>query len=314
MTERENELSRRTILAIGGAGAAGLALAACSGGGDSGSGGDSGGTDAGTATGGTGGTGDTGSAQCVLTSNVTEGPYYLDGQLIRKDITDGKQGVPLTLRLTVQDATDSCDPVPGAAVEIWHCDAWGYYSGYTQNSPGGEVPAESADGSGADSETFLRGYQIADDSGLVEFTTIVPGWYSGRACHIHVKVHTGGQQEDGTYAGGTVNHTGQLFFADDLLTGVYALDPYSRHTGDGPMKLAEDGIYPGNGAQGGLLTMTAVKDGDVPAGYTGTLTMGIDPDAENDSGGGDGGPGAGGPGGGDGGPGGEPPSEGDNGS
>src|SRR4051812_11065853 len=79
----------------------------------------------------------TSSGQCVLMSSVTEGPYYLDGALVRKDITEGKSGVPLTLRITVQDTTDSCDPVAGAAVEIWHCDAWGYYSGYTTANPGG---------------------------------------------------------------------------------------------------------------------------------------------------------------------------------
>src|SRR5882724_1663467 len=72
------------------------------------------------------------SSECMtLMTSVTEGPYYLDGALVRKDITEGKAGVPLTLRLTVVDATDGCTPVSGAAVEIWHCDAWGYYSGYT---------------------------------------------------------------------------------------------------------------------------------------------------------------------------------------
>ncbi|MER6314710.1 hypothetical protein [Streptomyces sp. NPDC001581] len=70
-------------------------------------------------------------------SNVTEGPYYLDGALVRKDIAEGKKGVPLTVRLTVQDTTESCAPVPGAAVEIWHCDAWGYYSGWTTGAAAG---------------------------------------------------------------------------------------------------------------------------------------------------------------------------------
>ncbi|MEV7883676.1 protocatechuate dioxygenase, partial [Streptomyces sp. NPDC088357] len=77
----------------------------------------------------------TGSECMTLMTSVTEGPYYLDGALVRKDITEGKSGVPLTLRLTVVDATDGCTPVPGAAVEIWHCDAWGYYSGYTTANP-----------------------------------------------------------------------------------------------------------------------------------------------------------------------------------
>ena len=85
----------------------------------------------------------TAGACMTLMTSVTEGPYYLDGALVRKDITEGKSGVPLTLRLTVVDATDGCTPVKGAAVEIWHCDAWGYYSGYTTANPGGSAPAES---------------------------------------------------------------------------------------------------------------------------------------------------------------------------
>ncbi|MDT0346241.1 intradiol ring-cleavage dioxygenase [Streptomyces litchfieldiae] len=272
------EFSRRRMLALSGAGVAGLALAACDSSAPAGSGAESTGEAAATEG------GATTSAQCVLTTNLTEGPYYLDGAMIRADITDGKTGVPLTLRLTVQDTTEACAPVPGAAVEIWHCDAWGYYSGYTENSPGGEVPAESEDGSGADPETFLRGFQVAGEDGTVEFTTIVPGWYSGRTTHIHVKVHTGGEREDGGYEGGTVNFTGQLFFADDIVTSVNQSEPYSRHTGDGPMTLDEDSIYQGGGTADGLLAME--KSGD---GYLGTLILGIDPDAENDGGGGAGG-------------------------
>lgn len=183
----------------------------------------------------------------TLMSSVTEGPYYLDGALVRKDITEGKSGVPLTLRLTVVDATDGCTPVPGAAVEIWHCDAWGYYSGYTTADPGGSAPAESEDGSTADDNTYLRGYQIANANGVVKFETIFPGWYTPRTCHIHLKVHTGGEKEDGTYEGGKVNHTGQLFFADDIAQEVFTLEPYAKHSGT-YTKLDDDMVYDGGGA------------------------------------------------------------------
>jgi protocatechuate 3,4-dioxygenase beta subunit len=167
----------------------------------------------------------------TLMTSVTEGPYYLDGALVRKDITEGKAGVPLTLRLTVVDATDGCTPVKGAAVEIWHCDAWGYYSGYTTANPGGSAPAESEEGDSANDLTYLRGYQVANANGVVKFETIFPGWYTPRTCHIHVKVHTGGEKEDGTYEGGKVNYTGQLFFADDIAEEIFTLEPYSKHTG-----------------------------------------------------------------------------------
>ncbi|MFD5252968.1 intradiol ring-cleavage dioxygenase [Streptomyces bobili] len=178
----------------------------------------------------------------TLMSSVTEGPYYLDGALVRKDITEGKSGVPLTLRLTVVDATDGCTPVPGAAVEIWHCDAWGYYSGYTTANPGGSAQAESEDGSTADDNTYLRGYQIANANGVVKFETIFPGWYTPRTCHIHLKVHTGGEKEDGTYEGGKVNHIGQLFFADDIAQEVFTLEPYAKHSGT-YTKLDDDMVY-----------------------------------------------------------------------
>ncbi|MFI1563709.1 intradiol ring-cleavage dioxygenase [Streptomyces sp. NPDC020490] len=222
----------------------------------------------------------TGSACTTLMSSVTEGPYYLDGALVRKDITEGKSGVPLTLRLTVVDATDGCTPVAGAAVEIWHCDAWGYYSGYTTANPGGSAPAESEEGDSANDDTYLRGYQIANANGVVKFETIFPGWYTPRTCHIHVKVHTGGAKEDGTYEGGKVNHTGQLFFDDDIAEEIFALDPYAKHTGT-YTRLADDMVYDGGGASSGLLTLKAVHKSDPSKGYKGFLILGIDPDAEN---------------------------------
>lgn len=229
------------------------------------------------------------SSECMtLMSSVTEGPYYLDGALVRKDITEGKSGAPLTLRLTVVDATDGCTPVPGAAVEIWHCDAWGYYSGYTTANPGGSAPAESEDGSTADDNTYLRGYQIANANGVVKFETIFPGWYTPRTCHIHLKVHTGGEKEDGTYEGGKVNYTGQLFFADDVAEEIFTLEPYSQHSGS-YTTLDNDMVYDGGGASSGLLTLKAVHKKDPSKGYKGSLTLGVDPDAENTGAGGGGG-------------------------
>ncbi|MFZ3493518.1 intradiol ring-cleavage dioxygenase [Streptomyces sp. 5.8] len=226
--------------------------------------------------------------QCVLTSSATEGPYYLDGALVRKDITEGKKGIPLSLNITVQDTTDSCNPVKGAAVEIWHCDAWGYYSGYTTANPGGGAPEESEDGSSSNDKTYLRGYQIANANGVVKFETIIPGWYTPRTCHIHVKVHTGGQKEDGTYEGGKTNHTCQLFFDDATAQAVFSLDPYARHSGS-YTKLDDDMVYDGKGAAGGLLTLEPLHAKDPSKGYASTIVLGIDPEAENTGAGGGGG-------------------------
>jgi protocatechuate 3,4-dioxygenase beta subunit len=233
--------------------------------------------------------GATATGACMtLMSSVTEGPYYLDGALVRKDISEGKSGVPLTLRLTVVDATDGCTPVKGSAVEIWHCDAWGYYSGYTTANPGGSAPAESEDGSTANDATYLRGYQIANANGVVRFETIFPGWYTPRTCHIHVKVHTGGEKEDGTYEGGKVNYTGQLFFDDTVAEEIFTLEPYSRHSGS-YTTLDDDMVYDGGGATSGLLTLKTVHKADPSKGYKGSLALAIDPDAENTGAGGGGG-------------------------
>ncbi len=208
---------------------------------------------------------------CVLTSETEEGPYWLDNSLVRKDVTEGKSGAALTLRLKVVDYKNSCGLLANVAVEIWQCDAWGYYSGYTSTNPGGTVPAE--DGV-CDEKTYLRGIQITDSTGAIEFKTIFPGWYSGRAVHIHCKVYTGGSVDSNTdtYEGGTAHHTGRFFFADDLVTQLEATAPYNQHTGTITM-LANDSVYTGKGVKDGLLTVT----GSVSKGFIGTITVGVDP-------------------------------------
>jgi protocatechuate 3,4-dioxygenase beta subunit len=185
---------------------------------------------------------ESGAVQCVLTPELTEGPYYIAGEKLRRDIRDGHPGTLLTLRLRVLDVS-SCNPIKSAAVDIWHADAAGNYSGF---------------GAGASSRTFLRGIQKTNASGLAVFTTIYPGWYQGRAVHIHVKVHVGGR----------VVHTGQLFFNDSLTDAVYRAAPYkSRPNRD--VRNTRDSIFV-NGGKRGLLAVT--KSG---AGYVGAIAMGV---------------------------------------
>jgi protocatechuate 3,4-dioxygenase beta subunit len=179
-------------------------------------------------------------ASCVLTPEQTEGPYYIENNLIRSDITDGRDGLPLDLGLTVQDAS-SCDPIEKATVEIWHCDAEGRYSGV--NGVGGN---------------FLRGGRRTDANGLARFKTIYPGWYQGRTTHIHVKVHVGGDEV----------HTGQLYFDDETTAAVNRRAPYATH-GDPEVTNAEDPIY----AQGGDQTLVALKR--TRSGYAGRIALGV---------------------------------------
>ena len=184
-----------------------------------------------------------GAVNCVLTPELTEGPYYVAGEKIRRDITEGKPGTPLVLNLRVLSAS-TCGVVKNAAVEIWHCDAGGVYSGAVANKPG---------------TNFLRGMQRTNGNGIATFKTIYPGFYQGRAVHVHVKVHIAG----------TVVHTGQLFFPAAVTNAVYTKLPYSAH-GTRPDTLnANDAIFR-NGGSKGMLTLK--KNG---AGYIGALSMGV---------------------------------------
>ncbi|MEV5983809.1 intradiol ring-cleavage dioxygenase [Streptomyces sp. NPDC052051] len=213
---------------------------------------------------------------CMLNPSTTEGPYYLQGALFRRDVTEGRRGVPLTVRLTVRDQPHTCAPLKGAYVEIWQPDAWGYFSGYTALPPGGTVPPADPDTGGANSGTYLRGYQRTGADGVAEFRTIFPGWYRSRAPHLYVKVHTGGRRAGGTYEGGRVNWTGQLFFDDRYTDAVYARAPYTEHVGP-RARLAQDTVYHGGGERDGLMRVT----GNADAGFVATLTVGIDPTREN---------------------------------
>ncbi|HEU0248393.1 MAG TPA: intradiol ring-cleavage dioxygenase [Gaiellaceae bacterium] len=184
-----------------------------------------------------------GAVTCVLAPEQTEGPYYLDDAKVRRNITEGKAGVPLALRLTVVDAS-SCKPIKGAAVDIWHCDAGGVYSGTSVQA--------------TESERFLRGIQRTDANGVALFRTIYPGWYRGRTVHIHVMVHIGGN----------VVHTGQLYFSDAVTDAVYRRSPYNRRPNRDPRN-AGDSIYRNGGKRS---TLRLAKSG---SGYTGRISMGV---------------------------------------
>jgi protocatechuate 3,4-dioxygenase beta subunit len=218
---------------------------------------------------------------CILTPQMTAGPFYVPNELVRADITEGSPGLPLTLRIAVQDVA-SCSPLANAAVDIWHCNAAGIYSGVTGENPGGgtsDPGAENVD------TTFLRGVQVTDDDGIVEFATIYPGWYGGRTVHIHLKVITDGDVASGDpagpettgdiYEGGQDIHTGQLFFDDAVSDEVYQLAPYNQRTGNRTHN-EQDGILGGNLDEPGfMLDLSRASEESLDDGLVGTITLGV---------------------------------------
>ncbi len=158
---------------------------------------------------------DTGTdATCEVTPQQTEGPYYFDIGQLRREITEGKPGVPLVVAIRLVEA-GTCEPISGAVVDIWHADAEGRYSGYR---------GQGDDGADTSGETFLRGRQVTNAAGLVEFETIHPGWYPGRAVHIHFK------------ALADERHlvTSQMYFPNEFNESVSSAEPYSARRSQSP--------------------------------------------------------------------------------
>jgi len=186
---------------------------------------------------------DAASVSCILTPEQTEGPYYIAGEKLRRNITEGRPGTSLLLRTFVVDAS-TCRPIRNAAVDIWHADAGGVYSGF---------------GDGASSRTFMRGIQRTNAKGLALFRTVYPGWYQGRTVHIHVKVHVGGN----------VLHTGQLYFPDSVTDVAYRRAPYSSRPARN-VRNSTDSIY----RSGGSKSLLRVKKTSAGV-YVATITMGV---------------------------------------
>jgi protocatechuate 3,4-dioxygenase beta subunit len=174
-------------------------------------------------------------AHCRLTAEETEGPFYFEVDKVRSDIREDREGVPLTLALRVR-AAPRCEPIKDAVVDIWHCDATGSYS--------------------ERGETYLRGLQITDSDGHVEFTTIYPGWYPGRAVHVHAKVHLDKQ---------TVLTT-QFYFDDDVSSRVYVDDPYPGESNRDVFN-SSDPLYRQE------LELTLSREGE---GYRGLITVDVE--------------------------------------
>lgn len=187
---------------------------------------------------------------CIVRPALTEGPYFVDEKLERSDIRSDpgtgavRPGALLTLNFLVSRVSgSSCTKLSGAMVDVWHCDALGVYS----------------DVNGARGQKFLRGFQNTDASGSAKFTTIYPGWYQGRAVHIHFKIRPTSASE----------FTSQLFFEDALSTEVFAQAPYSQKGTQGITRNAQDGIFQ---QSQGKLTLNVTKSGSA---YAAAFDIGI---------------------------------------
>ena len=187
----------------------------------------------------------TSAAACVVTPSETAGPFPSITLPVRSDVREDRAGLPLTLAITVVNAGASCAPVTNASVEIWHCDAAGNYSEYGNLT----------------SSTWLRGIQPVDGSGVARFTTIYPGWYAGRATHIHIEVFVNNRSVK----------TSQIAFPEEINSAVYTTGVYASK-GQNPTKNTNDGIF-ADGVTSELATLT----GSASSGYSATFQVGITP-------------------------------------
>ena len=190
---------------------------------------------------------------CVVVPELTEGPYYVNENLdrsdIRTDTSDGtvSEGAVLTIDWVVSQVDgNACIPLEGVLVDVWHCDARGDYS---------DVGSEQG-------HDYLRGYQHTDASGKARIVTIYPGWYQGRAVHVHFKIRTDAAASSG------LEFTSQLFFDDALSDEVYGTGAYAAK-GKHDVQNASDGIYQ---QSQGMTLLNVVKDGD---GFKATLELAV---------------------------------------
>ena len=192
---------------------------------------------------------------CVVTPEQTEGPFFTDVRLNRSDIRSDpsdrsmKEGLPLALALRVSSVgAAGCAPLAGAMVDIWHCDAAGQYSDSGGNTAG---------------RKFLRGHQMTDPSGAARFMTIYPGWYPGRAVHIHFKVRIVAGPALGS------EMTSQLYFDETVTDRVFARAPYSTRGARSRTLNSNDGLY----RRGGSRLLLALAESG--SGYAGEFHIGL---------------------------------------
>jgi protocatechuate 3,4-dioxygenase beta subunit len=205
---------------------------------------------------------------CTMAKEETQGPYWFDVDQVRSDLREDRPGTELVLAVRAHDLS-ACStgaaptPIANSVVEIWHCDAGGEYSGFESGSPGrgsgqtsdGSYSSGDTEATTTDDGTYLRGAQVADKNGVVQFTTIYPGWYRGRTVHIHLKLHVNRK---------TVVTT-QLYFDEAVNDAVFATSPYDERGGR-DTRNSDDSIYD----ESGLVTIRRTG-----TGYLAAINLGV---------------------------------------
>ncbi|XP_074596333.1 uncharacterized protein LOC141851488 [Brevipalpus obovatus] len=194
---------------------------------------------------------------CVLAPTAVEGPYYIPGDLERSDISESKPGIPLDITIGLVNA-GNCTPVGNAVVHVWQCDADGEYSGFDSSIPLPRHPLVRLPP--VNDKRYLRGFQITDHEGMVQFTSIVPGWYAGRTMHIHLEVNLGN----------TVVHIGQLYFEEQFSKMIEQVEPYVRNINE-RMTNKQDIHYLKEGGEQTTLKLS----GDIENGFKLKVILGI---------------------------------------
>lgn len=212
---------------------------------------------------------------CLLSPEVTEGPYYVTGEYIRSDITENQAGVKLHLDILVLDYT-TCKPVPDVFVEIWHTNSTGVYSGVVAQGNGNYADKTNT------KQSYARGAQKTNTDGVVEFATIFPGHYTGRTAHVHAFVHasTAAAQANNTLIDTKGSHVGQFFFDQSLISAVEKTSPYSGNR-QSLTTNAQDGILKEESKVGDpFVNYVYLAGGEsVSGGLLGWISFGIDPKA-----------------------------------
>ncbi|KAF9255067.1 aromatic compound dioxygenase [Marasmius fiardii PR-910] len=250
---------------------------------------------------------------CILAPEVVEGPYYINNELVRQNLAEDQGGVQLVLDIGVMDIS-TCTPLENAFVELWNANATGVYGSYgdpagagTSGGMGGSggngstmsvpassmsmpmsMPSDGPSGGGGSSamvrnETFLRGGYYTDSEGIVELTTIYPGFYTGRTAHVHTMIHLNWTMSvNGTLIShsGNLIHVGQMFFEEEWNEKVFATSPYSENTGNTRTYNDEDSILEEANADGNNAFPALELLGDsLEDGILGYITIGVNSSA-----------------------------------